>query len=351
MKKVLYLTNIEVPYRVRFFNELAKYCNLTVLYERQESANRDKKWTGSEIKNFQTKYLEGTKLGRESSFSLKIVEVVRKDWDMVIVGCYNSKVQILAMLTMRVLRIPYVINLDGEPFINNSLKGQIKKFFLRGAKGYLTAGLMSENSLKMALGIDNKVYPYWFSSLSEKELEHNRQCNCERKLRTVLVVGQYYDYKGMDVAFCSACKDISISYIFVGMGKRTEKFINDVGVIPENVKIIPFLQKADLEEVYRNCCLLVLPSRQECWGLVINEAASFGTPIVSTWGSGAAVEFIAKNYPQFLAKPGDAESLYECIKLCLSADNTQYSEYLKQKSEQYSIERSVKAHLELINSL
>lgn len=24
MKKVLYLTNIEVPYRVRFFNELAK---------------------------------------------------------------------------------------------------------------------------------------------------------------------------------------------------------------------------------------------------------------------------------------------------------------------------------------
>ena len=91
--------------------------------------------------------------------------------------------------------------------------------------------------------------------------------------------------------------------------------------------------------------MLVLPSRQECWGLVINEAASFGTPIVSTWGSGAAVEFLADKYPQYLAKPGDSESLYHCIRsLVNSKDQQEYRQYLLQKTKQYSIERSVEAH-------
>lgn len=187
--------------------------------------------------------------------------------------------------------------------------------------------------------------------MSEKELEHNSKCTCHRSDRTVLVVGQYYDYKGMDLAFRIACKDQSISYKFVGMGSRTDLFLNDLGDIPKNVEIIPFLQKAEIEEEYRKCSLLLLPSRQECWGLVVNEAASYGTPIVSTIGSGAAVEFLSETFPQYLAKPGDIESLYSCIKLCLNADNTKYSEFLKEKSKQYSIERSVKVHVELINSL
>ena len=85
------------------------------------------------------------------------------------------------------------------------------------------------------------------------------------------------------MTFRVACMDSSIRYKFVGMGKRTELFLKEMGNMPENVKVIPFLQKSDLEEEYRRCSLLLLPTRQECWGLVVNEAASFGTPIVSTW--------------------------------------------------------------------
>jgi len=69
-------------------------------------------------------------------------------------------------------------------------------------------------------------------------------------------------------------------------------------------------------------------------------------PIVSTWGSGAAVEFLADAYPQYLAKPGDAEDLYRCIRNCVDAeDNEAYSAYLIGKSKEYTIERSVRAHL------
>ena len=186
--------------------------------------------------------------------------------------------------------------------------------------------------------------PYFFSSLNDVEIAGNARSK-EKREDYVLVVGQYFDYKGMDVAFRVAYMDNSIRYKFVGMGKRTELFLHEMGNMPENVEVIPFLQKTELEEEYRRCSLLLLPTRQECWGLVVNEAASFGTPIVSTCGSGAALEFIGDRYPQFLAKPGDASSLLECVRKCLKANNGEYSKYLKEVSKKYSIERSVDAHL------
>ena len=117
MKRVLYLTNIEVPYRVLFFNGLAKQCDLTVVYERRRSANRDSKWAGSKTKNYRVEYLDGKNIGDEYGFSWRILNLVKRPWDEIVVGCYNSKVQILAMAYMRMRQIPFTINLDGEPFI------------------------------------------------------------------------------------------------------------------------------------------------------------------------------------------------------------------------------------------
>ena len=350
MKRVLYLTNIEVPYRVLFFNGLAKQCDLTVVYERRRSANRDSKWAGSKTKNYRVEYLDGKHIGDEYGFSWRILNLVKRPWDEIVVGCYNSKVQILAMAYMRMRQIPFTINLDGEPFIGRGVKAFIKKMVLRGAKRYLTAGVKAGESLKAAIGDKCPVFPYYFSSLTDAEIKRNA-CSEVKRENFVLVVGQYLDCKGMDVAYKVACMDKSIRYKFVGMGKRTELFRQEMGDMPDSIEVIPFLQKKELEEEYRKCALLLLPTKQECWGLVVNEAASFGTPVVSTWGSGAAVEFIGDAYPQYLAQPGDAESLISCIRRCLCDNCTDYSIYLKDISEQYSIERCVEAHVRVFNSI
>ncbi len=351
MKRLLYITNIKVPYRVRFFNSLAKHCELTVLYERKESRNRNSAWADSEKEQYHTIYLDGMPIGNEFSFSLKLLKVIWKNYDCIVLGCFNSPIQITASVIMRILHKPFCFAFDGELFMDKTgLKTKLKKLFLSGAKTYLTAGEMSAESLCNYVN-GRKVVPFYFSSLSEEELNRHREAASHiQRGDTVLIVGQYFDYKGMDVAFQAAQMDSSIHYKFVGMGKRTDDFIREhTSDGAANVEIIPFLSKADLEEEYKNAALLVLPSRQECWGLVINEAASFGTPIVSTWGSGAAVEFLSEKYPQFLAKPGDPHDLCHCIRLLKEyADIKTYSEYLLEKSKQYSIEKSVLVYLQTL---
>lgn len=350
MKKILYLTNIEVPYRVEFFNLLGKQCDLTVMYERRSSFNRDSSWASSVNKEFKCLYLDGKKIGNENSFSLSIFKIINQKWDLVVVGCYNSVVQILAMVMMKLKHIPYVINLDGEPFLEDNFKTKIKLLVLKGAAAYLVAGESAVNSLRKVVGKETLICPYYFSSLTAEEIEKNSLYSTNRD-KYVLVVGQYFGYKGMDVAFSAAKKDQSLRYKFVGMGKRTDLFEKDMNGIPSNIEIIPFLNKMELEHEYKQCSMVLLPSRLECWGLVVNEAASFGAPIVSTWGSGAAIEFLANDFPQYLAIPGDADSLLDCIKKCLNSDTIYYSDYLKKRSSEYTIEKSVEAHLKLFDKV
>ena len=348
MKKVLYISNIEVPYRVRFLNELSHGCDLTVLYEREKSSNREDEWVKSTESMYRTKYLKGIKFGGENCLSFGIFKEIFAGYDRIIVGCYNSPVQMLAILALRITRTPYILNLDGEQFLDRySLKGRVKRFFLKGADKYLVAGRRAAETMKQ-IAADREVIPYCFSSLSAQEVQEHGAAEERRISNTTLVVGQYYDYKGMDVALEAARMDPEHCYKFVGMGIRTKRFEKEFQ-IPDNVEIVSFLRKEELEEEYQTCSMLVLPSRRECWGLVVNEAASFGTPIVSTWGSGAAMEFLAEDYPNYLAKPEDSKDLLRCIELCRnSSEKDEYSRFLRNKSKEYHIEQNVQAHLEAL---
>ncbi|WP_041077414.1 hypothetical protein [Thermotoga caldifontis] len=55
--KVLFLTNIPSPYRVDFFEELGKYVDLTVLFERLHAKDRERDWHKLAFKNFRADFL------------------------------------------------------------------------------------------------------------------------------------------------------------------------------------------------------------------------------------------------------------------------------------------------------
>lgn len=346
LKRVLYISNIEVPYRVRFFNELANKCDLTVLYERRKSKNRDDKWTKSIENNYTVNYLNGIKYKNEYSFDLEIIKYIfNKRFDVIIFGCYNSAIQIIAMKLMRIFRKKYILNLDGETFIGEKgIKNWLKKVALKGAETYLVAGEKSaHNILKVVNG--SKIIPYYFSSLTKKELSNNELKAKQNKNRDeyILAVGQYFDYKGLDVILEVAKLEPTWNFKIIGTGNRTNNILEQINKLDlKNVQVISFLNKANLEKEYLNCKMLVLPSKKECWGLVINEAASYGTPIVSTYGSGAAVEFLQEKYECFLAQENDVQDLHKkMLKLLKYKEIDKYSDFLIKKSKEYNIENSV----------
>ena len=76
--KVLFITNVPSPYRVDFFEELGKSVDLTVVFERIYAKDREKIWHKLNFKNFKAYFLNGIKIGSDSSLSLKILNLLTK---------------------------------------------------------------------------------------------------------------------------------------------------------------------------------------------------------------------------------------------------------------------------------
>jgi glycosyltransferase involved in cell wall biosynthesis len=71
--------------------------------------------------------------------------------------------------------------------------------------------------------------------------------------------------------------------------------------------------QAALAAVYRGCDVLVLPSQQERWALVIQEAVAAGIAVVSSSVPGAAAELVRDGANGRIYPPGDVAALEECL--------------------------------------
>ena len=130
--KVLFLTNVPAPYRVNFFSELGKYVDLTVVYERKTASDRNKKWKSDTKENFNEIYLKSKIIGSDNSISFGVIKFLKKNqFDHIIIGQYSTFTAIIAILYMKIHKIPFIINSDGG-FINygeKKLKYKFKHFF------------------------------------------------------------------------------------------------------------------------------------------------------------------------------------------------------------------------------
>ena len=103
--KVLFSTNIPSPYRVDFFNELGKLCDLTVVYERERSIARSPKWQSSSAKHYREVYLNGIETGEAEAISFGILKYIAdRSFDKVIIGMYSSPSSMIAIEYMRVIK-------------------------------------------------------------------------------------------------------------------------------------------------------------------------------------------------------------------------------------------------------
>ena len=352
MKKVLYLSTIEVPYRTEFFNQLSKKCDLTVLYITPNQTSRNKKWCQSISAQFQIVYLSNKQYNHRIKFKI-LKYVLFKKYDKIIFGCVNDPSETFALLIMKLLRKKYILSLDGETWLEEkTIKAFLKRFFIKGADIYLTAGEKTLEGLKKIVKNKERIFSYYFSPLSNQILkEHQKHMN-KNETNQILVVGRYCKEKGLDIAIEVALQTPQLNYKFIGIGNMYDEFMKYLESMgnPKNIQVIPFLQSEELYKEYQKCKMFVLPSRKECWGLVINEASSFGVPIVSTTGSGAALEFLKDDYSMFLAEANNVVDLKKKIENLLNYDKIDvYRKYLIKKSSKYSIEKMVDVHIKVIN--
>lgn len=139
----------------------------------------------------------------------------------------------------------------------------------------------------------------------------------------LLFVGQLIRRKGVDILLKALAKSHDATWELSIVGDGPEKAalqslaaerkileqVNFLGSIP-NAEIFSHIAAADL---------LILPSRWDGWGAVINEAMIAGTPVVVSDACGAASLVASRNSGQVF-KRGDVDDLCKKMSHCLSSE-------------------------------
>lgn len=331
--KVLFLTNLPAPYRVKFFTELGKKCELTVLYERTSASDRDEKWKAEAGKTYKEVYLNGLKVGADNAFCPDVVKYLNHNYDTVVIGMYSTYTAMLAMLWMKMKGIKYVISTDGG-FVHqeSERKKNFKKFWISSADYWIGTGKMAREYLLYYGAKNDRIFDYPFTSVDQKEIiskipTAQDKKNLKQKLgieadRVVISVGRLLYLKGFDVLL-DASKLVhypNVEYIIIG-GNEKEFAENISENIPNNVKILPFMSKQNLFQYYLASDVFVLPTRGDVWGLVVNEAMACGLPVITTDCCGAGIELIENGTNGIIIKPDDPNSLAKGIEMMLYSSN------------------------------
>ncbi|QJD87183.1 glycosyltransferase family 4 protein [Cohnella herbarum] len=361
MMKVLFITNIPSPYRVEFFNELGKYCSLTVWFEAENESNRS--WNVEKSKmNFSYEFLKGITIGLDKHVNWSIIKALRASrFDIYVLGCYSSPTEMAAIQWLRSHRIPFLLNSDGG-FIarERDWKHRIKKYFISSATGWLSSGQQCTKYLTHYGADPAFVYEYPFASLSysEKERSPMRPERLESfkrqerlKSKVILSIGQFISRKGFAELLKASPQldDGQTSLVIVGGGPLKDeykKIIKDMEL--DHVVLKDFMSREQLIEFYRAADLFVLPTHQDVWGLVINEAISFGLPVVTTTGAGAAYDLVDDGRNGFVV---DVRNMNEFVRKCQylldnDAARAEFGAVSQSISCRYTIKQMASRHME-----
>lgn len=362
MSKILFITNIPSPYRVDFFNELGKSCDLTVLFEKAASDERDKSWNDHSFANFRGIVLDGTKTSTDKAFAPSVKKYLKgREYDRTVVCNASTPTGMYAMQYMIMHKIPYMIEGDGAfPKQNEGFRKYIKRHFIKNAAGCFSTCPMHDEYYLQYGADKNKIIRYPFTSVFEKDIisapltkEEKEALKKELGItekKTVLTVGQFIPRKGFDILLRAAEKaDPDTGFWFIG-GNPGEEYLELAGD-NEHIHFAGFRKPSELKRCYMASDLFVLPTREDIWGLVVNEAMACGLPVVATDRCNAGLELVKNGENGYIVPADDYKSLAEKINLIIGNEEMQCS--MAQKSieiiKDYTIEKMAGSHADTFN--
>lgn len=297
MKTVCWLTDVASPYKMELLSRISKELDLIILLNDDVSDGRNDEWYSLEHGNAELIILD-------KKYHSQIRTLAQR-CDILIDSMYSTPVGIYAVTMFKLFRKQIFIHADGGipkklPFYQYAAV----KFFMNRHHYALSSGNVTDRYFRYYGFPQKRIFHYRFSSLNKETIQKHQEMRLEKeKYREELGLGNTFTFisvgralyrKGFDIllkAYKESGLD-SVSQLLIVGGEATPDLnaliqSNDI----KNVTFYPFINSTDLDKYYAASDAFVLCTREEIWGLVINEALSFSLPVIVSDNCVAGEEF------------------------------------------------------------
>jgi glycosyltransferase involved in cell wall biosynthesis len=299
------LTEIPAPYRIPLFNALADRVDLRVLFLAERDPRRGYYEAHRDEWRFDHRVLRGRELrrrGRWIVFSRGVLRELRRFRpDAVAVGGWNQPAFWLALAYCRVVRVPLLVWIESTARDARSEAKPLelaRKGMIRGAAAAYVPGTAAAEYAR-SLGVrvvelaPNAVDASIFGRAA---VDRSGRDGC-----TFLYAGRLDAEKGLDTLL-GAFEEVPGRLVLVGSGSEEQRLR---ALASDRVRFEPSRDRDDLVPLYAEADAFVLPSRSEPWGMVLNEAAAAGLPLVAAEEVGAARDLVEEGANGFRFRAGE----------------------------------------------
>jgi glycosyltransferase involved in cell wall biosynthesis len=326
------------PYRSPLFDLVAARpeLELTVIYAAHTVAGR----TWSVEPEHRSMFLRGLAvpgLGRllhhDYPVTPGIVRALRESRpDVVVVSGWSTFASQAAIVWCRRRGVPYLPLVESHDLgprkgWRRAVKGAVVPRVLRRAAGALALGTASRDSLVERGAQRERVHifantidvPEWEErqgELAQRRSELRAELGAGAEDVLLLSVARLGPEKGLDVLVrgVAVAGDPKLLLVIAGEGpqrREIEALAQELGV---RLRLTGDLAADKVAEAYAAADVFVLLSTRETWGVVVNEAAASGLPLVLSDRVGAAYDLLRDGENGFLVGAGDAEATGEAFK-------------------------------------
>lgn len=361
--KILIITNLPVPYKIDFYRELSKFHDITVIFEGKRTQSQKFDWNDKKEDCFKSIYLSDL---IENKVYFKVIKYLNHKFDMIFITAFHTPTGILSLLTLKFKRIKYIFEMDGAfpQTKENPIKYLLKKFLIKGAQRYFSPCKETDAYLEQYNVPKNLIIRYPFASykeadiltapLSTKEKEIIKSQLGIKEPKIIISVGQFIPRKGHDILIkaLKLINDSNIGCYIIG-----DKPSNEYMALKEKYKLynlhfVDFMNQKDLAKYYQAADIFTFPTREDIWGLVVNEAMSNGLPVITTNRCNAGLEMI-NTQNGYIINVEDSKELANKILYLLNNNEKRISmsHYAIKTAKQYSIESMTKTHINIIEKI
>ena len=324
--KVLFVFNHPAPYKVKYFNELAKLVNLTVIFERRGAKDRNKNFYSQNEYNFNHIFLTKKGFGKENHNSNEIIKHLENNrYDFVIMNGYSTITEMRTIAYMNKKRIKYVLFINGgiAKEKESKLRRWLKTTFISGAEYYFSPNEKSNEYLTFYGADPKRIFNYPYSSINQSDLAlepYNKEdlrieLGLPADKRIVVSCGQFIKRKNY-MTLLNAWKQMDNEYVLllIGGGKLENKYRRFIRKNKmKNVIILNFQKQDKLFQYFKASDVFIFPSSEDINGHVINEAMSQGLPVISNSNVTSSLNLIQNAVNGYIYDPNNYQMMKDYI--------------------------------------
>jgi glycosyltransferase involved in cell wall biosynthesis len=326
------------PFRTVMLDRIAARpeLDLTVLYA--GSTVQRRRWTIEP--RHRAVFLEGRRipgayrvLRHEYPVSPRVFRALAaSDPEVVVVSGWSTFASQAAAAWCRRRRVPYLLLVesnerDARPGWRRAVKGAVVPPIVRGAAEVLVVGRLAREAM-LARSVDDARITLFadtvdvasFGAEADRLASHRDELRAEAGLApddvAVLSVARLAPEKGLDTLTRAAALvgDPRLVVVLAGSGDERESLERLAATLGVRLAVLPDVPWERIAERFAIADVFALLSRHEPWGVVVNEAAACGLPLVLSDRVGAAFDLLEEGRNGALVPVDDPAAAAEAIR-------------------------------------